>query len=43
MKIAEVSEKHGLSVDTLVQKESVGGKHKIQQHSINIGRELCKM
>jgi hypothetical protein len=29
MKIAEVSEKYCLSVDTLVQKESVGGKHKI--------------
>jgi hypothetical protein len=28
MNIAEVSEIYGLSVDTLVQKESVGGKHK---------------
>jgi len=42
MKIPEVSEKHSLSVDTLAYKESVGGRHKIQQHSINIRRELCK-
>jgi hypothetical protein len=34
MKIAEVSEKYGLSVDTHAQKESVD--------SINIRRELCK-
>jgi len=31
MKIAEVSEKYGLSVDTLAQKVWVGGKHKIQR------------
>jgi hypothetical protein len=45
MKIAEVSEKYGLAVDTLAQKESVGGKHKIRRHSISISirRELCKM
>jgi hypothetical protein len=42
MKIAEVSEKYGLSVGTLAQKESVGGKHKKQRHSINIRRDLCK-
>ena len=29
MIIIEVNEKYGLSVDTLAQKESVGGKHKI--------------
>jgi len=43
MKIAEVSEKYGLSVDTLSQKEYVGGKYKMQRHSINIRRDLCKM
>ncbi len=43
MIIAEVGEKYGLSVDTLAQKECVGGKHKIQRHSINLWRELCKM
>jgi hypothetical protein len=30
MKIAEVGENCGLSVDTLAQKGCVGGKHKIQ-------------
>jgi hypothetical protein len=43
MIIIEVSGKYGLSVDTLAQKESVGGKHKIQRQSINIRRQLCKM
>jgi len=43
MKIAEVSEKHGLSGDTLAQKVCVGGKRKIQRHNINIRRDLCKI
>jgi len=43
MNIAELSKKYGFSVDTLAPKESVGGKHKIQRHSINIRRDLCKM
>jgi len=43
MKIAGGSEKYGLSVDMLAQKESVGGKHKIQRHIINTRTELCKM
>jgi hypothetical protein len=43
MKIEEVSEKYGLSVDTLAKKGCVGGKHKMQRHSINIRRYLCKM
>ena len=43
MIIAEVGEKFGLSVDTLAQKVCVGGMHKIQRHSINLWRKLCKL
>jgi hypothetical protein len=43
MKIAEAGENCGLSADTLAQKGRVGGKHKIQQYSINMRSELCKM
>jgi hypothetical protein len=43
MKIAEVGEKYGFSVDTLAQKGCVGGKYTMQRQSRNMGRELCKM
>jgi hypothetical protein len=42
-KIVEISEIFGFSAVSLAQKESVGGKHKIPRHGVNIRRDLCKM